>query len=1095
MQRGAIRARRKMTRPGFAAAAPVPSRAGPCAGPRRPFIPPHRAGVAAACLAVLLATVTDTSMAAVEVQAVRVGLDPKHSRLVLESDRPIHARMERDARTGALVVDLDDVAMGETLAGLARAIGANNPFIAGVRLSRTDTGTRMALAAPAGVTPRIFNLGPDDRHADRLVMDFFRAEAQPRRKKDPATGLTAPAAATATVHAGAVRVSAVRTALAPDRVRLVLASDRPIQARVIHPTEPGEMLAVDLGDVVLDAVLQSLPDKIRRNPFLASVRFSRNAADTRMDLIATTAFTLQIFHLAPADDHAHRLVVDVVPTMPVPTMDAPADTATGTAVAVAVAAPTPAAPLATTSKGTGDGLTETWFEVHVNGTPQGTVLVLQDASGHVLVRAADMERWRIPVVNLAAITHGRGDYLPLSAIPGLTYRIDPSQGTLLLDLAPGRFATTRFTGVSRAADRPTPPPPGAYLNYDIFGTGGQDGSSHASALLEAGVFGGWGTGSSTFLARHQNGSNRTLRLDTTWTHDRPADMASLRIGDVISAPSSWGRGVRFGGVQWGTNFATQPGFISFPLPTLSGVAAEPSAVDFYVNNVLRLRRNVPSGPFTIQDLPVVTGQGDIRMVVRDMLGREQVVTQPFYASGGLLAPGLRDYSYEVGFERENYGLVSNDYGRLVAAVTKRRGFSDNFTGELHVEAARNQQTLGIGSTILLGNVGVLTTSVAGSRDHAGTGALMELGIQRQSRYLSYGARTQWTTEGFTQLGYLPTARPPRQTSSAFASLSAGRFGSLALNYTHQDLRDQDDVELVGLSYSRSVGWLGYLSVSALRFLGGDSAPLFSLNLTVPLGAADSASFSGQTRAGDSRGMVQYRRNLPAGNGVGYRLQAGLGPRATHRADLSLQNGVGTYQFGVASSTDGQAYQAGVRGGIALLGGKVFPSRRIDGSFAVVHVPGFDDVRVYADNQQVATTDSDGYALVPRLRPYQKNPIRIEQADLPMDAQVKGLQLDAVPYYHSALALTFPVTRSRGAIVVIKLDDGRDLPAGAEVTVDTQATVFPVGLRGEAYLTGLGETNRLHATWNGQSCDMTISFPDTTDPLPRLGPVTCHGIDP
>jgi outer membrane usher protein len=159
------------------------------------------------------------------------------------------------------------------------------------------------------------------------------------------------------------------------------------------------------------------------------------------------------------------------------------------------------------------------------------------------------------------------------------------------------------------------------------------------------------------------------------------------------------------------------------------------------------------------------------------------------------------------------------------------------------------------------------------------------------------------------------------------------------------------------------------------------------------------------------------------------------------------------------------------------------------------VPGFADVRVYADNQLVGTTDRDGYALVPRLRPYQKNPIRIEQADLPLDAQIKGLQVDAVPYYQSALALTFPVTRSRGAVVVIELADGSNLPAGTEVTVDGGTVLFPVGLRGEVYLTGLAETSHLHATWNGQSCDMTISFPDTHDPLPRLGPVTCRGIDP
>jgi outer membrane usher protein len=1052
-----------------------------------------------ACLAVLLATVPDTSMAAVEVQAVRVGLDAEHSRLVLESDKPIRARVERDAQSGTLVIDLDDVAMGETLAGLGRAIGANNPFITGVQFSPTETGTRMALAAPAGVTPRLFNLRPGDGHTDRLVMDFHRAPTALGTEKNATLDLAHSDAATTTVPAGATHVSAVQAALAPDRIRLVLESDSPIQARVIHPTEPGETLAIDLGDVALGAVLQSLSDKIRRNPFLTSVRFHRDADVTRMDLIAPAAITLQIFQLTPTNNHTHRLVVDIVPTMPLPmspldTPAAPTDTATGTIVATPAPVPPPPAAVAAASQDTSDALTEAWFEVHVNGTPEDTVLVLQDASGHVLVRAADLERWRIHVTGVAGVSHGTDDYLPLSAIAGLTYRIDPSHGTLLLDVRASRFAATRFTGISRAADQPTPSPPGAYVNYDIFGARGSRGSSHASALVEAGVFGAWGTGSSTFLARHQGGDSRTLRLDTTWTHDRPADMASLRFGDVISAPSSWGRGVRFGGVQWGTNFATQPGFITFPLPTLGGVAAEPSTVDFYVNNVLRLRRDVPSGPFTIQDLPIVTGQGDIRMVVRDLLGREQVVTQPFYASGGLLAPGLRDYSYELGFERENYGLASNDYGRLVAAATERRGFSDSFTGELHVEATRGQQTLGIGSTVLLGNAGVLTASVAGSHDAAGTGALVELGIQHQSRYVSYGARTQLTTDGFIQLGYLPTARPPRQTSSAFISTSFGRFGSLGLNYTHQDFRGQDDVELVGVNYSRSIGVLGYLSLSALQFLGGDPSPLFSLTLTVPLGAADSASFSAQSHAGDAHGTVQYRHSLPVGTGVGYRLQAGLDANDPRQADLTLQNDVGTYAFGVASTRDGQAYQASVRGGVALLSGKVFPSRHIDGSFAVVQVPGFADVRVYADNQVVGTTDRDGYALVPRLRPYQKNPIRIEQADLPMDAQIKGLQLDAVPYYQSALALTFPVTRSRGAIVVIKLDDGSDLPAGAEVTVDSQVAPFPVGLRGEVYLTGLDETSRLRATWNGQSCDMTISFPATADPLPRLGPVTCQGID-
>ncbi len=95
-------------------------------------------------------------------------------------------------------------------------------------------------------------------------------------------------------------------------------------------------------------------------------------------------------------------------------------------------------------------------------------------------------------------------------------------------------------------------------------------------------------------------------------------------------------------------FPLQPGFVTFPLPGISGEAALPSTVDLYVDNALRMRRQVPSGPFSIQDLPVTTGQGDARLVIRDILGREQVITQPFYATSRLLKQGLHDYSYELG---------------------------------------------------------------------------------------------------------------------------------------------------------------------------------------------------------------------------------------------------------------------------------------------------------------------------------------------------------------------------------------------------------------------------------------------------------------
>lgn len=93
-------------------------------------------------------------------------------------------------------------------------------------------------------------------------------------------------------------------------------------------------------------------------------------------------------------------------------------------------------------------------------------------------------------------------------------------------------------------------------------------------------------------------------------------------------------------------------------------------------------------------VPRLLGEGELRVVVRDLLGREQVLSERYYASPRLLRPGVTDFSYEAGFVRENFALASNDYGRFFAAATWRRGFAERFTGELRAEGLHKQQTVG-----------------------------------------------------------------------------------------------------------------------------------------------------------------------------------------------------------------------------------------------------------------------------------------------------------------------------------------------------------------------------------------------------------------
>ena len=57
------------------------------------------------------------------------------------------------------------------------------------------------------------------------------------------------------------------------------------------------------------------------------------------------------------------------------------------------------------------------------------------------------------------------------------------------------------------------------------------------------------------------------------------------------------------------------------------------------------------------DVPVVTGEGTVQVVVRDATGKEVVTSADYFAAQELLKPGLSDYSAEVGFARTNFGAA------------------------------------------------------------------------------------------------------------------------------------------------------------------------------------------------------------------------------------------------------------------------------------------------------------------------------------------------------------------------------------------------------------------------------------------------------
>ena len=147
----------------------------------------------------------------------------------------------------------------------------------------------------------------------------------------------------------------------------------------------------------------------------------------------------------------------------------------------------------------------------------------------------------------------------------------------MIEGRPGIFSSSVLSDQTSTFSSPDKSSPGGFFNYDFRYLYAEDQGS-VDGLFELGVFNGFGVGASSFLGRELDAGADFVRLESTWTYDWPERMRSARLGDSINRPGAWGRAVRFGGMQWGTNFATQPGFISFPvsythltLPTIYSV--------------------------------------------------------------------------------------------------------------------------------------------------------------------------------------------------------------------------------------------------------------------------------------------------------------------------------------------------------------------------------------------------------------------------------------------------------------------------------------------------------------------------------------------
>ena len=737
--------------------------------------------------------------------------------------------------------------------------------------------------------------------------------------------------------------------------------------------------------------------------------------------------------------------------------------------------------------------TSYFVTISLNGIEKPGVFRAFSEDDAFMLEAQVLQRLGLIVPSVPNVRYRGALYFPLDALASLTFEFDPRQQHLALQCKASCFPPSKLTP-QRNIPPPDPTPTGLFVNYDLLAE--KSGSNEfLGGLAEIGVFSNLGSGTLTLSGRDFTGDAKVVRLDTSWTIDLPGKRQRWRFGDSITQHGGWGRAARFGGIQFGTDFGLQPGFISFPTPSISGGAALPSTAEIFVNGSRRGSINLEPGPFTIEQPPVISGSGDLLVVVRDLLGRETLLNRPFYTSRALLRPGLTEYSAEAGFLRSNFGSRSNDYAEPFIAGSYRKGINQLFTAGLHAELSSKRAGIGPYIDWQLPFGGILSSSTAISVKDGKAGAVFQMEFNWEAQNFGFSASNEWISKNFTRLGASDTVLEPRMQTSANVGFDVTDNGSFSINYLRVDERDGPNLQIASGNFAMQIGDIGSLNANVSRSFGEVKDTAIFLIFTARLSGRTTGSAS-LDHSGDTwSSSIRASSNAPASGGFGYRAQATIEAKERAQAGVTYNSNKGIISLDHSIFNGSHTTRLGLKGGAVMLDGKSFLSNPIDDSFAVVKVGAFENVGVLRDNRPVTKTDKTGYAFISRLRPYEQNRISIDPLDLPMSAEIGATSLMPVPRRRSGVIVDFPVSRTFAAMLKVVDSAGKPLPLGTVLQEAGGTDRFYVGFDSAIYITGLDQPKTLIAQMPDGTCIISINAVPASGFPARLGTVTCKKEQP
>lgn len=756
------------------------------------------------------------------------------------------------------------------------------------------------------------------------------------------------------------------------------------------------------------------------------------------------------------------------------------------------AATAPSTPPSTAPPSAADDLQPAFLQIVVNGVLANTALVLVGPDD-VWVPPAELTG-----PGLSRFAGARRDvdgrtYVSLRSLaPDLRFDLDPV--ALAVRIEAGKALLGRGAVDLRSTFRPPglelDGAPSAFVNYAGRATTAND----LSGVLEAGISRGDALLLGSVSADRLAGPVRGL---TALTVDDPRRLVRTTVGDAIVPADPLSGAPVIGGFGYARELSIDPYFVQSPLPRATAFAATPSTVEVYVNGALSRTLQVAPGTYDLSNLPVTAGANDVRIVVRDAFGRVQTIDAAHYQAQGLLAKGLHTFGWWAGARRETFGTSSFDYGSALVVGRHRYGFAETFTGGLRLELGPWVQQGSVSATLGLGR-SELEATAAASADRGAPGAAGLLAWRVASRRLSFGADASLSTREYATSTLRAAQDRALWRAGAYASLPVGPDLSVQLQYTVDDRRDHGLSQGLTARSTLQLAPRAWLLLSAGATRAGAARPVGEVMVQLVVAAPDGSTFdaglhSSTAATGASSGA---QRALPTGPGYGYRVRADSAGDGSFSGLAQAQAGFGRYEAGWDRTPTTSIGSVTAAGALVAVGGRVFATRPVEQSFALVRVPGVAGVRASLDRRPMGRTDADGDLLVPGLLPYYGNRLSIDDADVPASYRIgKTERLVAAPH-RGAAVVRFDVAPLRAVEgwVSIARASGAEVPAYGTLEADVPGGVrrSPIAEDGNFWLEDVpAGRHAARVYWHGEVCELVLEVPQSSTGVLEVGDVACR----